>query len=130
MCSRTTCVLYFAFKFLWSNFKYILLFALDCWHEWNTWFLFLSKDSTTHVLRINLSPPQPGLTNIVTMKIVFLNGLQIASKISGAFVSSADTVGSPSKCKLCSSHFYFYFFGREYFKWTCAPHHHWRQISA
>lgn len=25
MCSRTSCVLYFAFKFLWSNFKYILL---------------------------------------------------------------------------------------------------------
>lgn len=71
-------------------------------------FSYLSKDSTTGIiLRINLSPPTPSLTNIVTMKIVFFNGLQIASKISGAFVSSADTVGSPSKCRLCSSHFYF-----------------------
>lgn len=45
------------------------------------------------------------------MKIVFLNGLQIASRISGAFVSSADTVGSPSKCKLCSLIFIFIFLG-------------------
>lgn len=59
--------------------------------------------------------PPSGLTNIVTMKIVFFHGLQIASKISAkrdsldhpnrAFVSYADTVGSPSKCKLCSFYF-------------------------
>lgn len=108
MCSRTSCVLYFAFKFLWSNFKYILLFALDCWHEWNTWFLFLlipkKKDTTDSTWRIHLSPLS-GLTNVVPMKIVFLHGLRIASKISGAFVSCADTVGSPWKYKLCSFSF-------------------------
>lgn len=83
MCSRTRCVLYFAFKFLWSNFKYILLFALDCWHESNTWFLFLLfKKTTLQISRWGLIYPHSGLTNIVTVKIVFLHGLQIASKIS------------------------------------------------
>lgn len=61
MCSRTRCVLYFAFKFLWSNFKYILLFALDVdMSKILGFFSYLSKDNTTDFkLRINLSPLWP-----------------------------------------------------------------------
>lgn len=57
MCLRTRCVLYFAFKFLWSNFKHIR--CLVCPGSW-TWlkfcgfFSYLSKDNTTDfMLRIH-----------------------------------------------------------------------------
>lgn len=87
-------------------------------------FSYLSKDNATDsMFQINLFLPFPGLTNIVTMNIGFLHELQIASEVSIAFVSSADTVGSPSKCKLCSCYFYFFkFWGERIFGMnTCTP---------
>lgn len=133
MCSRIRCVLYFAFKFLWSNLRYILLLDLDCWHEWNTWLLFLLNKRQHYRLHVSDYFVPCGLTNIVIMKIGFFHELQITSKVSEAFVSYADTVGSPSKCKICS----FFFFliknnwERIFQMSTCpTPHHHWRQISA
>lgn len=119
MCSRTRYVLYFAFKFFVIQFSIHSPFCPGSLTWVKDWVSFLTCQKTT--LQISCwgfiySHPS-GLTNIVTMKIVFLHGLQITSKISvkresldhphRAFVSYADTVGSPSKCKLCSFYFYF-----------------------
>ena len=127
MCLRTRCVLYFAFQFLWSNFKYVIClpWIMDV-TEIRGFFSYLSKDNTTDfMLRIYWSPSPSGLTNLVTMKIVFLHGLQIASKISEAFVSYADTVGSPSDCKLYAVFLSFFFsplpLGENLSNNTCTP---------